>query len=255
MVQFSDNLRKRLSQLRKMSTGERRSYLHKLNVFSPIKPWPCVMPCSAAPEVVVIGISPGNSPRKEDRNFRTLNTAGEPPTFGEPHGGFSYRDPKHYWAKVWSLCCHFVRRSDKKMSEDNCIALSSHLNLGTGQAGQATVGDTDPAIIRWVAILLNSFFQPKLVVLFGLNRILQTRFDDWNNREGLQIDWNKPDFIHPFDRYHFRLWNAVSARGKHIGILMWPNHPSRHPFAGDEKGSEWKRALNEAGLFLTAHGF
>jgi len=238
-----------------MSNGERRNYLRQLNASSPIKPWPCVMPCSAAPEIVVIGISPGNSPRKEDRGFETKDKSGEPPTFGQPHNGFSYRDARNYWPKVHSLCCHFIRRSFRTMSDDDCIALSSHLNLGTGQAGQANVEDTDGAIIHWVAALLNKFFQPNWVVLFGLNRILQARLDDWNHRDGLQVDWRKPDFWLPFNRYHFRLWETVSSKGKRIGVLMWPNHPSRHPFAGDEKGSEWNNALIKASSFLTKHGF
>lgn len=226
--------------MRQMSTSER--------------PWPCVMPCSAAPEVVVIGISPGNSPRKEDRGCETRYTAGAPPTFGEPPD-FGYPDTKHYWAKVRSLCCHLVRRADRKMSENDCIALSSHLNLGTGQAGQASMKDTDPPLIRWVSTLLNKFFQPHLIVLFGLNRILRDRSVDWNHRDGLQVDWHQPHFFSRFDRYQFRLWNADSAKGNRTGVLMWPNHPSRPPFAGSEKTAEWTRALKEASKFLKEHGF
>lgn len=255
MANFNDNLRKRLSELRSMTNSQRQSYLRQLNASSPIKPWPFGIPCSAAPEVVVVGISPGNTPRKEDKGFVTLNKSGKPPTFGKPHGGFSYRDPKHYWAKVCSLCCHFVRRSDSKMSDDGCIALSSHLNLGTGQAGEASVEDADRATTRWVSTLLNKFFQPRLIVCFGLNQILKARFDDWNCRDGLQVDWRKPKAEHLFDSYHFRLWEAISAKGKRIGVLMWPNHPSRHPFGGDENGLEWKRSLTEANLFLAANNF
>lgn len=255
MIHFSDDLKKRLSELRGMTSAKQRAYVQQLNAGSPIKPWPCVMPCSAAPEVVIIGISPGNSPRKEDRSSPTKNKSGEPPTFGTPHKGFIYQDTKNYWSKVSSLCRHFVRRTEKKMSDDDCIALSSHLNLGTGQAGEASVDDTDQAIIHWVSSLLNNFFQPSLVVCFGLNGILQARFDDWNHRGGLHVDWRSPDFNQPFNTYRFRLWKATSAQGKRIGVLMWPNHPSRHPFAGDENGTEWNRALNQANSFLTAHGF
>jgi hypothetical protein len=255
MIHFSDNLKKRLNELRRLTNAEQWAYVRRLNAGSPIKPWPCAMPCSAAPEVVAIGISPGNSPRKEDRGGANTNTSGKRPTFGKPHECFNYQDTKNYWAKVSSLCRHFVRRTEKKMSDANCMALSGHLNLGTGQAGEASVGDTDPAIIHWVAGLLNNYFQPRLIVLFGLNRILKARYDDWNHPNGLQVDWRSPDFEQPFNKYHFRLWKATSAQGKRIGVLMWPNHPSRHPFAGDENGSEWNRALNQASSFLTTHGF
>ena len=238
-----------------MTSVNQRAYLKQLSASSPIKPWPIGMPCSAAPEVVAVGISYGN-------RFLEKKTRGSKREINEvscqllaSHPIFYYPDTKHYWAKVRSLCCHFVRRSASQMSEDDCLALSSHLNLGTGQAGEAKIEDTNRAITRWVSMLLNKFFQPRLIVCFGLNQILKARFDDWNHHNGLQVDWRKPKAERLFSGYRFRLWEAISAKNKRIGILMWPNHPSRPPFAGDEKGLKWKRSLSEASLFLAENRF
>lgn len=253
MFRFSDNLQERLHELRRMTTAEKQAHLASLSISSPVKPWPFGMPCSAAPEVVVVGVSPGNSPKQEDRSFVTKDQYGEPPTYGKPHAGFSYEDPAHYWAKVRSLCSHFVSRLAPGMEEDDCIALSGHLNLGTGQAGRASAADTDRQITSWVSALLNRFFQPRLIVCFGLNRIIKARSEDWNHPEGLRINWQRPDFERSFNRYRFRLWLATSALGKRVGVLMWPNHPSRHPFAGDEHRAEWKDALHQADSLLVAN--
>lgn len=252
--QFSDDPKKRLRALRQMPENERQEYLRALN--PPIHPWPIGMPCSAAPLVVVLGVSPGNSPSKEDRGFFTLNKPGDRgPTFGEKHEGFDYQDTRSYWKKVCSLCCFLVRRYAPDLTEMDCLALSGHLNLGTGQAGKADVLVTDEKITRWVSNLMYEHFQPRLLVCLGLNRIMKARWKIWNHPDGLQVNWHKADFEHPFGRYRFRLWETCSKGNRPVGVLMWPNHLSRHPFAGDDSKPEWKSALKQADAFLTKHDF
>ena len=93
MIKFSNDLKKRLEELKALVPEERKRLLDLICEDVPISPWPFGMPCSAAPHVVVLGVSPGNRPRLEDKDFQTDNAATEPPTFGEVHGGFLYEDP------------------------------------------------------------------------------------------------------------------------------------------------------------------
>ena len=257
MIKFSNDLYKRLEELKTLVPEERKCVLDFICEDVPISPWPFGMPCSTAPHVVVLGVSPGNRPRPEDKDFQTDNATTEPPTFGEVHGGFCYEDPGHYWEKVRELCSFLVRRDAKKLSMNEALSLSGHLNLGTGQYGEAGENAIDPKIVSWVSTLLFKRFAPKILVCFGLKSLLSKDSINqfWNVENGLKLDWNQPGDTKSFLRYSFRFWKAERLDGSQMAVLMWPNHPSRHPFAGNAQKKPWQQSLQDAGELLEKHGF
>lgn len=213
-------------------------------------PWPYGMPSSADPYVVIIGASPGNSPEPSEKNIGSSEGwSYGPPTFGQAHAGFFYRDSKGYWDKVRSLCGGIIKAESPSLSESDAIAVSGHLNLGVGRSGSAAAdGVVDARLISWISSLLGSVLSPKVVVCFGLNGILTKAQNNaaWKNAPGaLAVDWKNPHCKIDFHGYAFRIWEATRNDGEPILVCMWPNHPSRHPFAGTADGGLWCEAVSE----------
>lgn len=263
MFKFSDYPLKRLQQLRELSEEEKSDIQSAITQNSPIKPWPYAMPGSVAPWVVTLGVSPGNSPSEEHKDRPGLRRApGPPPTFGEPHRDFYYRDKKGFWDRIRALSCSFMRRDLPLIRNEDALSLCAHLNLGTVQAGNAGQQPFEDDIIRWVSSLLNLVFQPKILICLGLKGILKKNPSVahlWNEGDGLKIDWSKPDFTQKFsksDKYSFDLWVKIRSKSKGpMAIIMWPNHPVRHPFTGQQGYKVWKEAIDEASALLKVHGF
>ena len=91
--------------------------------------------------------------------------------------------------------------------------------------------------VSWISTLLYSKFKPEILVCFGLNSICKNQDIGrmWNHENGLNINWDSPHDIVPFNRYNysFRFWNTIKEDGNPMAVIMWPNHPSHHPFAGN----------------------
>ena len=247
----------RLQDLRSKSREEQKTILRTLADGCPIQPWPIGMPSSASPHIVLLGVSPGHRPKAEDSGLKTDGRAGEVPTFGSPPGGFSYPDPGKYWQKANDLCEFLVRRDEPGLSNGDAVALSSHLNLGTGQHGKAGRDAIEDNIFVWVSRLLYAKFVANLLVCFGLRGILtMTPYSTlWNCIGGLPVDWSHPLAFRDFGQYKFRLWTTQRADGKRMAVLMWPNHPSKPPFTGGPESKNWQSAKTEADTLLKEHGF
>ncbi|MBP7653911.1 hypothetical protein KA977_10850 [Candidatus Dependentiae bacterium] len=260
-MKFSDDPNVRLKELNKLTEKEKQEILKFISKGVPIEPWPFGMPCSAMPYVIALGVSPGAKPRPEDINIKTHRARGCLPTINKP-ADFYYKDPKHYWPKVKKICSFLVNRKLKTQSEENALKLSAHLNLGTGQSGKAGKKAIESDILKWVSKLIYSKFKAKIVVGFGLTGLMKNPEINelWQNSEGIQIDWKKPDYSRIIKlnnkNYYFRLWLTEREDKEKIAILLWPNHPSRIPFSGNaDNNKNLDRALKEADLFLTEHGF
>jgi len=203
-------------------------------------------PTSIAPRVVVIGASPGNSPAAGRRTPSDQEKQYDPPTIGQAHRGFYYPDAKHYWDKVRALCTAVVGCHSPELSEAEALAQSGHFNLGTGFAGTATVDVAEPAIVSWVSGLLGSVLPVEVVVGVGVKEILTNPVVNqrWNDVPGgLQVEWDRPQERGSFQSYQFRLWQARRADGESVLVCLWPNHPSRPPFAGPV-GPAWQAAVD-----------
>jgi hypothetical protein len=246
----------RLEALRRSNPDARAETLRHLTYALPPEyhPWPYGMPTSAAPQVVVVGASPGNSPDLSE-NGAEPGRSFQPPTFGDAHPGFYYRDTKGYWEKIRFLVTSVVRHSAPALTEAEALALAGHFNLGTGRAGAATEDAVEPDIVSWVSALLGSRVPAEVVIAVGLNGILTRRSVErlWNDAPGgLAIDWRRPDRMHPFPPYQFRIWHATRSDGAPVLVCMWPNHPSRHPFAGPV-GAAWRQSVLEFCSLLPQH--
>ncbi len=240
-----------LDYLKSKSQEDIQSLIEELRRNTPFGFWPDGMPASVDPKLVLIGVSPGNSPmpehRREDSNSPIFES--EPCVVKSEKNHFYYPDSSGYWKKLRMLCSSYFQFHDNSMDEADSISLTTHLNLGTGAAGSATKMDVERDIIKWVSKLLNKVHEPDTVILFGLKAILSDNEISswWNHDGGLKINWLKPDIQKPFNsykkrRYYYRIWNTTNARGKNIKVVLWPNHPSRAPFSNYDI---WQKSIDE----------
>lgn len=233
----------RISSASAMGPEERAEILQTLSANTPYPPWPRGMPTSVNPLVVIVGVSPGASPAHEGPAFLGDYT----PTFGVPAPGFNYRDTSFYWDKVRLLATGFVRLWGEALDERDCLALSGHLNLGTGMFGSASAVAVESDVVRWVSDVLPRL-HPRLVIGLGLVGLLTNRShgairEAWV-AGGLSVDWLKPELI-TYSEYRFRRYRTYCASGDPIDFILWPNHPSRPPFVGPPRpGGRWFRAVS-----------
>jgi len=209
----------RLEQLRSLRPRERKLLLDYATSEVPIPPWPYGMPASAAPHVVLLGVSPGNGLSAADRGSGTEGRAGSRPTVGKADCGFDWRDPRRYWETSSDLCAFMVQRDAPKMAPRDALALAAHLNLGTGQNGTAGDAAIEKRILRWVSLLLHSKFPAELLICFGL----WASFEKKNiSNSGLQV----VDLlsIGTNQTRRARLENTSSAYGKRVARMVnkWP---------------------------------
>ena len=260
-MKFSRNLPERLVQLRSLSAQQQSSILQSLTRLLPAEhaPWPFGMPSSVAPYIVVVGLSPGSSPAASGQPTSSTGVGTyDPPTFGDVHQGFLYPDPRNYWDKIQVLCKAVVRQHAPTLSLDDCLALSGHYNLGTGLFGEASMDAVEPEIVSWLSGLVNLVLPARVIVCLGLNSILASHKCNrlWNGApNALSIDWRNPQFSYPFQRYQFRVWETRRSDGEEILVCVWPNHPSRHPFAGTAENVNWLSSVTAFCNILDKHGF
>jgi len=208
--------------------------------------WPFGMPTSINPLVVVVGASPGNRPAAVPSDIAP-DKPYDPPTFGKPHPGFFYPDGSHYWDKTRILCIHLTRAFDRSLSEEEALAVSGHLNLGTALFGSARVEATDQDITRWVGQLLTTALHPRVIVTVGLGGLLSANPElrAALAQGGLDIPWERPEQSESLSgyRYSFKMWRLSHAP---VTVITWPNHPSRHPFSGGAPFAVWRAAVEQA---------
>jgi len=214
--------------------------------------WPLGMPASLDPKLVIIGASPGDSPKPGHTG--AVSDYGEclPTVNPSLNSDFYYEDSRKYWKKIRYLLLAFCNRERSIESLPDAIALTSHLNLSTIANGQAGVEGIEPDVVRWVSRLLNNKHSPDLVVLVGLKKIMlddkQNRVINWwNCKGGLLVNWKQPEESPLLGTsLSFREWMATNAAGHRVRIVMWPNHPSRVPFGSIQI---WNQTVDQ---FLSA---
>lgn len=217
--------------------------------------WPFGMPTCVNPLVVALGASPGNSPAAAPWNGIAPDLPYPQPTFGEPHIGLFYPDRSSYWTKMRLLLADLVRTIDPEASDQEALAVSGHLNLGTGTFGRATLAATQADITQWVAGLVVGSLAPRILVTVGLDGLLKEReLSGKLAAGGLDVSWQRPEFAEPLEgyRYRFKLWRAKRADGGPITIVGWPNHPSRHPFGDGEPFPIWRRSIAQGVRLLAS---
>lgn len=236
-----------LNTLRSLNSAASAEALRHLESTCParLRPWPRGMPASLAPKLIVIGVSPGNSPMPGDTGDGS-GYVSEPSVRIQHNSNFYYPDGTRYWEKVRRLVSGFFAREGSLSNLNDQLSLCSHFNLGTKRAGQGTLDAVEPDVIAWVSSLLNNVHKPDLVVLLGLGGILRQAPPRiwWNGRSGLKIEWRRPDREWPLDgyNYRFREWVTDNALGHSLKLVIWPNHPSKHPFVDN---AIWERSIRD----------
>jgi len=66
--------------------------------------WPDGMPCSLDPKLVIVGVSPGNSPG----GTSAVHYVSQPATSIDFSSNFFYPDSRRYWEKVRYLASTFI---------------------------------------------------------------------------------------------------------------------------------------------------
>ncbi|MFZ1545947.1 MAG: hypothetical protein WAT12_02445 [Candidatus Nitrotoga sp.] len=252
------NYRDHLHLLTNLDVSEQKNISNKLIETCPFGEWPEGMPASIDPKLILIGVSPGNSPMNENTSIPGNAEVFEylPCALKSENNHFYYPDSSGYWKKLRLLakqyCSHFV----EDFTENESLSITTHFNLGTGFAGKASKNDVEKDVVEWVSYLLNSIHEPDVVILFGLNSILKDQEVSswWNHNGGIKVNWSKPDNISAFEKYtnknlKFRTWFVTNERNKKFQIVIWPNHPSRPPFKNFDI---WEESVNE---FVNKHGF
>ena len=224
----------RLSSARAL-TGESLGEIHEALCGGREEPgWPYGSATSINPLVVVLGPSPGSSPRRGDRHFVTR----EPfalPTAGEPHPGVWYDDPRGYWRKVRLLARTLIDADDA--FGDDALALFGTMNLSTAASGSASDAKLCASFARWALATIRDGLRPRVLVLLGLRTLLRSS-------HGLSVLFEEAfgglDSRHPhrewrLDAYRkrylsFREWDLTTPRGEPLLLVDWPQHPNRSPF-------------------------
>jgi hypothetical protein len=243
---------------------QKRRLIDDLLAGSALRAWPFGMPTSIAPLVVVIGVSPGNSPNASEVEIAPARPYPEP-TFAQPNPGLFYLDRSHYWKKVRELMMMAVSRYDfdLEMKPDLALALCGHLNLGVNLAGRGTFAAVDDDITRWVSRVVKHM-RPRLIVGLGLVGLLvNPPAAERARAERLRQAWEDGGMITAWDAawrieganvnghpYAFR-YQTTLIDNDVTSILLWPNHPSRAPFAGaGGEGSRWAESVEAARIVL-----
>lgn len=238
-----------LQHLKNLRQEEVKKQRDLLISTTPNKEWPYGFPASLDPKLIIIGVSPGNSPyQPTEENKEPTEFQSEPGIIDSKNSHYYYPDKKSYWKKIRFLSHAYFSSSTENISEFDSLSLTTHINLGEESAGKATANDAQEEFVKWASTLTNTIHNPDTVILLGLKTIIRNdRISKWwNHANGLIIDWKKPTSTTPFPSksrtYRFEEWQVTNSHHTKIRVILWPNHPSRAPFGGMEG---WERSVLE----------
>ena len=196
--------------------------------------WPYGSATPVNPVLVVLGPSPGNSPKRGDRHF----VAREPfalPTSGEPHPGVWYDDPKGYWNKIRELA-RAVLDADGAIGAD-AFSLFGTMNLSSAASGNASSAPISTPGARWVLATIRDGLRPRVLVLLGMRTLLTVGGEVCGLLEHTfkGVNMRRPHREYPLDAYTkrrltFREWDTSAGDGAPLLLVDWPQHPNRAPF-------------------------
>lgn len=229
-----------LERLKVMSPEEVSQQKERLIASTPGKEWPYGFPASLDPRLVIIGVSPGNSPYKPKAGEESKRFLSEPGVINGEESHYYYPDTRRYWNKIRFLASSYFNFGGEYFSELDALSLTTHINLGENSSGKATLEDVEDDFVAWASSLVNKIHNPDVVILLGLKKIIKSVdvSKRWNHSGGLKINWNnsgnKITFPCGAKNYTFELWKVVNSHEKEVKVVLWPNHPSRSPFGSME---------------------
>lgn len=222
---WCESASRRLRAARSLSDPQ-LDYIHKaLCEGCPVEPWPYGNATSINPLLVTLGVSPGDSPQKGDLDTSPLKL----PPAGSPHPHVNYPDPKGYWDKVRHLARVVITPPDG--SETDAYALFGNMNLDPKRSGDALSVDINRTFAEWVLRTIKCQLRPRWLVCLGLKGKLDQEPLRQIFESIFELDLEKPDEKYQLleSKYYFMEWE-VHAGSDPLTVVLWPNHPSRHPF-------------------------
>ena len=224
--------RARLSSAHSLTTEKLNAIHEELRRGCADRGWPYGSATSINPLLVILGPSPGNSPKHGDRHFVTRKPF-DLPTAGEPHPGVFYPDTTRYWDKVRGLA-RTLLDADGSIGPDS-LALLGTMNLATAASAKASGVQIDDSFTRWVLATIRDGLRPRVLVLLGLRgrlKELSRLFAD--TFEGFDV--RHPHHEYALEKYQtkrlvFREWEFSGNHGPPLLLVDWPQHPSRSPFS------------------------
>jgi hypothetical protein len=185
--------------------------------------------------VLFLGLSPGGSPPRSDTAHGECPPY-ELPGAGGAHPGPYFLDTEHDWDRVRELGSEIIQAHAPEMSGEEAHALIGQLNLSTKQSGEAKSVPFETDYCRWVPEAIIDQLRPGYVILLGLkDRLKSPSGAPFDPDRRLGIDWRNPEQSLPFAAYQgkstytFGLWRRKRPDGQTTTVVLWPQHPSRHP--------------------------
>ena len=242
--------RARLKSARAL-TGEELSQIHgrlrkELPHGEPAHGWPYGSATSINPIVVILGVSPGDSPAPGDLDHGT----GKPfplPTAGKQHPRFEYSDTGGFWRKIRTLGRTILDHDDTM--GDGALALCGTLNLSTDTSGKAHKAAVEPDFCRWVLETIRDGLRPLVLIRLGMRTTISPAAKRTFREMFPGFHENRHHRIYRFranpgnDNRWFREWNSETKAGPLL-IVDWPQHPAWPPF-GKSKDEVWFQACRE----------
>ena len=182
--------------------------------------WPYGMPTLINPLVLLIGPPPGGSPNPNQEPIDYT------PCAGTPHDGLFYEDSAKFWERTRTLGALLIKGLDPTLNQEEALSLVGALNLSVTESADAR-GMSETRYAKW-AIKIIREFQPRFVVLGGLNSELEGRsgIGSTFNYQEEPINWKKPERESQFQDTSFK------TRGwfrKNTFFVFLPNHVGRPP--------------------------
>lgn len=205
------------------------------------RPWPFGMPTSVNPALVLLGPSPGGSPRRGDTTQATVELpAFELPTLGTPHPRLNYEDGRGFFVKV-RACIETALFELYGIQKNEALALGGLMNMDTAPQGDASKVQLREEVADWVVQTICQRMRPRFLICLGLNG----RTDEVLRRVDPTMVGQPPDAIVDFEartQYKFRIWVRREQGRKPMLITFWPQHPSRPPF---NNPSLWEQSVRQ----------
>lgn len=212
----------------------------------PAHGWPYGSATSINPIVVILGVSPGDSPARGDSDHGTGKSF-PLPTAGEQHPRLEYTDKGGFYRMVRTLGRTILDHDDTM--GDDALALCGLLNLSTDTSGKAHKAAVEPDFCRWVLETIRDGLRPRILIRLGMRTTISAEAKRAFREIFPGFRENRPHRDYPFrgnpgnDNRRFREWNLETNAGPLL-IVDWPQHPAWPPF-GKSKDEVWFQACHE----------
>jgi len=230
---WSNSRAERLEAVRALSQDDIVKIHDDLTRDCPVEPWPYGNSTTINPILLTLGASPGDSPSQGDLEYFRRSAQPMPPA-GQPHPGVYYEDPRNYWSRVRRLAFQVLAHGP--LSNEDALALFGNVNLDTGASGEAERVKINDEYAEWLLLNIRDRLRPRILVCLGLSTYFKNNPTVKKQFERLfdGVELGRPQKVYGLESYRkkkfsFKEWDIVCPHGNEVRVVVWPQHPSRHP--------------------------